>query len=75
MFILAKLGIASPKKMSAFRKYALIIILIIAAIITPSTDPFNMMVVAVPLLVLYEAGIIVSRLFAKRTIEAPAAAA
>jgi len=67
--------VASPKKMSAFRKYALIIILVIAAIITPSTDPFNMMVVAVPLLVLYEAGIIVSRLFAKRTIEAPAAAA
>ncbi|MFN8664596.1 MAG: twin-arginine translocase subunit TatC [Thermomicrobiales bacterium] len=69
MFLLAKLGVASPQKMRAFRKYAILILLIVSAVITPSTDPFNMAVVAVPLLVLYEAGIIISMLFAKRPVE------
>jgi sec-independent protein translocase protein TatC len=70
MFLLAKLGVASPQKMRAFRKYAILILLIVSAVITPSTDPFNMAVVAVPLLLLYELGIIISMLFAKRPVEA-----
>jgi sec-independent protein translocase protein TatC len=70
MFLLAKLGVASPQKMRAFRKYAILILLIVSAVITPSTDPFNMAIVAVPLLVLYEAGILISMLFAKRPVEA-----
>ena len=49
MFILAKLGVASPQKMRSFRKYAILILLVLSAIITPSTDPFNMAIVAVPL--------------------------
>jgi sec-independent protein translocase protein TatC len=69
MFVLAKLGVASPQKMRAFRKYAILILLIVSAVITPSTDPFNMAIVAVPLLVLYEAGIVISMLFAKRPVE------
>jgi sec-independent protein translocase protein TatC len=70
MFILAKLGIASPQKMRSFRKYAVLILLIASAIITPSTDPFNMAIVFLPLYLLYEAGIIISGLFARRPIEA-----
>jgi sec-independent protein translocase protein TatC len=70
MFILAKLGVASPQKMRAFRKYAILILLILSAVITPSTDPFNMAVVAVPLLILYEAGIIIAGIFARRPVEA-----
>lgn len=69
MFILAKLGVVSPTKMRAWRKYAFLIILVLAAVITPSTDPINMAVVFVPLYVLYEAGILVSRLFARTTVE------
>lgn len=65
MFILAKLGVATPQKMASFRKYAVIILLILSAVITPSTDPINMGVVFVPLFLLYEAGIWVARLFAK----------
>ena len=65
MFILAKLGAVTPQKMRSFRKYAIIILLILAAVITPSTDPINMGVVFVPLYLLYEAGIIVSTLFAR----------
>lgn len=69
MFILAKLGVATPKRMSDFRKYAVLLIMILAAIITPSTDPFNMMIVAVPLYLLYEGGLIVARIFARRPVE------
>src|SRR4051795_9575147 len=52
MFILAKLGAVSPQKMRSFRKYAVVALLILAAVVTPSTDPFNMMVVFVPLYLL-----------------------
>jgi sec-independent protein translocase protein TatC len=69
MFIMAKLGAVSPQKMRSWRKYAVLVLLILAAVITPSTDPFNMMVVFVPLYLLYEAGILVSRLFAQRPLE------
>jgi sec-independent protein translocase protein TatC len=72
MFILAKLGVASPAKMRSFRKYAILILLILSAIITPSTDPFNMAIVFVPLYLLYEIGIVISRLFARTPVESPA---
>jgi sec-independent protein translocase protein TatC len=72
MFILAKLGVASPEKMRSFRKYAILILLILSAVITPSTDPFNMAIVFLPLYLLYEAGIIISRLFARKPVESAA---
>ncbi|HRA46795.1 MAG TPA: twin-arginine translocase subunit TatC [Thermomicrobiales bacterium] len=70
MFILAKINLVSPKKMGEIRKYAFIVILILAAVITPSTDPINMSIVAVPLYVLYEFGIIIAKIFAKTPIAA-----
>lgn len=68
MFILSKLGIARPDQMRKWRKYAFLLLMVAAAVITPSTDPYNMAVVAVPLVVLYEVGIIISSLFAKTTV-------
>ena len=68
MFIFAKLNIVTPKKMASIRRYAFVIVLILSAVITPSTDPVNMAFVAVPLYLLYEFGIIVARLFAKTPI-------
>ena len=56
----------------AFRKYAILILLALSAIITPSTDPFNMAIVFFPLYLLYEAGILVARLFARKPVENPA---
>lgn len=73
MFVLAKLNIVSPKRMAKYRRYAAMVILVLSAIITPSTDPFNMAFVAIPLLALYEVGIIVSRAFARPTRTAEAA--
>lgn len=71
MFLLAKLNIVSPKKMRQHWRYAFMIILVASAIITPSTDPVNMAFVAAPLYLLYEVGIVVSRVFAKPTRKDP----
>lgn len=73
MFILAKIGIVSAQKMREWRKYAYLVLCIAAAIITPSTDPINMAIVAMPLVVLYEAGAIIARIFAKTSLRDAAA--
>ncbi len=65
MFVLAKIGIVSAKKMREWRRYAYLMLVIVAAVITPSTDPINMAIVAIPLVILYEAGVIISSIFAK----------
>jgi len=65
MFLLAKLNIVSALRMRQYRKYSAMILLVVSAVITPSTDPINMAFVAIPLLLLYEVGIVVSRLFAR----------
>lgn len=61
MFMLAKLRILSAKRMGSFRRYAIVLIVIIAAIITPTPDPFNQMAVAIPMYLLYELGILLAR--------------
>ncbi len=66
MFLLARLGIISPKRMSSSRRYAIVIVLVAAAIITPTPDPFNMLFVAAPIYLLYELGIIFAKIAARR---------
>ncbi|HEV2109080.1 MAG TPA: twin-arginine translocase subunit TatC, partial [Thermomicrobiales bacterium] len=65
MFLLAKLNILSTQRMRQYRKYAVVVILILAAIITPTPDPFNLAFVAAPLYALYEVGIIIARAFTR----------
>ncbi len=74
MFLLAKLNIVTPKRMRQYRKYAIMVILVLSAVITPTADPFNLALVAVPLLLLYELGIVVAYFFARSKPAAPAAA-
>lgn len=59
IYFLAKLGIATQARLRASRKYALIICLILGALFTPP-DPISQVLVATPLLLLYEAGIVVA---------------
>ncbi len=61
IFFMAKLRIVNAKKLSGYRKYAYVGAFIIAAIITPTPDPFNQTMVAVPIILLYELGIILAR--------------
>lgn len=59
VFFLVKLGIVTPKFLRSKRRYAIIIFLIIAAVISPP-DIFTMFVLAIPLIVLYELSIIIA---------------
>lgn len=68
MFVLAKIGIVTPANMRKWRKFAFLGIVIVAAVITPTTDPINLGLVVAPLTVLYEAGIIISVVFAKTSL-------
>jgi len=60
IFILSKMGIMTPAFMRASRRYSIVIILIIAAVVTPTADPYTMMIVALPLFLLYEVSIYIS---------------
>jgi len=60
ILFLSKIGIISPKFLRTYRRHAFVVILIAAAIITPSTDPFSLTIVTIPLYALYEASIFIS---------------
>lgn len=62
IFILAKLGVVTPEKLSKARKFMVVGVMIAAAAITPSPDPFNMMLVALPMYGLYEFGVLLARI-------------
>ncbi len=64
-FILTRIGLLTPTFLRKYRKYALIGILVFAAILTPP-DPLSQMFMAVPLLVLYELSIIISKIFSTK---------
>ena len=59
-FVLSKVGVLTPAFMRTFRKHAWIVILIVAGIITPSPDVYSQLLVAFPLVILYEVSILVS---------------
>lgn len=59
--LLSALGIVTKQILKKYRKYAFCAVLILAAIITPTGDPFSLMVCSIPIYLLYEFGIIISR--------------
>lgn len=65
-FLLSKLGILTPEIMRKFRKHSIITILVFAAILTPGTDPVAQVLLAIPLTLLYEISIMVSKVFQKK---------
>lgn len=60
IYFLSKIGIVTPSFLRTYRRHAMVIILIIAALITPSPDISSQILVAIPLFILYEIGIGVS---------------
>jgi sec-independent protein translocase protein TatC len=67
---LARLGIVSPGWLASKRKVAIIVAFILAAIITPTFDPINQSLVAVPLIILYEMSIWLAKLVYRKKAEA-----
>ena len=60
VMVLAKVGFLTARFLRKYRRHAFVIIIIAAAIITPSTDPFSLTIVTIPLYLLFEASIIVA---------------
>lgn len=69
ILVLTRMGIISPSMLTSKRKYAVVIIWIIAAIITPQPDPFSQAMVGVPLMIIYEVSIIISKIVAKSNLK------
>ncbi len=69
IFFLSRIGVVDAAGLSRQRKYAILIIFIVAATITPP-DIISQLMMAGPLVVLYEIGIIVARLFGKKAVPA-----
>ncbi len=63
--VLSSLGLLDKGMLRAYRKYAVVVIMILAAVITPSGDPFTLMVVFLPIYMLYELSILIVRSPAK----------
>ncbi len=69
--ILARMGVVNAKMLARNRKYAILGAFITAAILTPTPDMFNQALMAGPLIVLYEVGILCARIFGKKATPAP----
>jgi sec-independent protein translocase protein TatC len=69
--ILSRLGVVTPKMLSRNRKYAILGAFVAAAVLTPTPDAFNQAMMAGPLIILYEVGIICARIFGKKPAPAP----
>ena len=67
IYLLARLGVVNAQMLGRTRRYAIAIIVVAAAIITPTGDPYHLALLAVPMYLLYEMGILLTRLVPKRT--------
>lgn len=65
-YVLSKMGIIGPNLLRSYRKFAVVIILIVAAVITPSPDWISQAIVAIPLYSLYELSILISARVTKK---------
>ncbi|WHZ22248.1 MAG: Twin-arginine translocation protein TatC [Nitrospira sp.] len=63
--LLSRVGVVSAATLAQYRKHAIMAALIISAIVTPDATLFTMLLMAVPLMVLYEIGIIGAKLFGR----------
>jgi sec-independent protein translocase protein TatC len=67
LFVLAKVGIVTPEWLRQQRPSALLLLVILSALVTPTTDPINLLLMAVPLLLLYELSIWIARASIRRS--------
>ncbi len=66
IIFLTKFGIVSPGSLAKNRKYAILFSFIAAAILTPTPDAFNQILMSVPIIILYEIGILLSRIIFRK---------
>ena len=61
IWALVRIGVVSRKWLAARRRYVFLIVFIVAAVVTPTPDPFNQSLVAIPMYLLFELGLLLSR--------------
>ncbi len=71
--LLARMGVITAKTLARHRKYAVLGAFVVSAILTPTPDAFNQALMAGPLIVLYEVGIVSARLFGRKPAPATVA--
>ena len=59
-YILSKIGLLTPAFMRFYRKHAIVVLLIVAAVVTPSTDFVTQLIIGLPMILLYELSILIS---------------
>ena len=69
IYIIARLGLVTPQQLAKARRLVIFVAAIFAAVVTPTTDPVTMLLVTGPFIILYELGILLSRLAARRRIQ------
>ncbi len=62
IYFLSAIGLVDTRRLSRWRPFVIVICAIVAAVITPTPDPFNQALVAIPMYLLYEVGILLSRI-------------
>lgn len=68
MYFLTKMGLITPEFLKKYRKHALVVVLILAAIITPP-DIISQIIVGIPIMILYEVSIFISKIVIKRELK------
>jgi len=69
MTMLARVGIVTPRFLSKNRKYAFLLSFVVAAIVTPTPDVVNQLLMAGPLVILYEVSIVGAKIFGKKRVK------
>jgi len=67
---LSMIGLVDHRFLSKYRRHAIVVNVLVAALITPTGDPFNLALMAVPMIAFYEIGILLARLLGKKRPEA-----
>ena len=70
ILMLVKFNILKPGQLKKARKHAIIGLLVLAAVITPTTDWFSLIIMAVPLILLFEATVFIAKFMRKDKAEA-----
>ena len=66
-WLMARMGLLSSSFMSRYRRHAIVVILIVAAIITPTSDIFTLLMVSLPMWLLYELSVCIVRVSTRKS--------
>jgi sec-independent protein translocase protein TatC len=72
LIFLQMAGIVGPRQLASFRRYAIVGICVLVAVITPSGDPISMLMLSVPMVIFYEVAIVIGRIMERRRSPATA---